>query len=71
MRLRTWLKPPSEPDVEIGRQIARFAQREMHALVEVLAGLAVVPDDLIGDDRGEKIAQLGLEILVVGGEFDA
>ena len=36
--------------VELGRQVARLAEGEVNPLVEVLAGLAVSPDDLIGDE---------------------
>ena len=40
--------------LEIGSQVTGLAQRQVHALVEVLTRLAVSSDDLIGHDRGQE-----------------
>lgn len=42
----------------------------MHCLVEVLAGLAVALDHLVGDDPGQERPQLIAEGPVFLGEFD-
>ena len=47
--------------VELGGQVAGLAEREVNAFVEVLAGLAVSPDDLIGDEGLQECPQLVLE----------
>ena len=40
--------------LEVGGQIAGFAERQVHALVEVLAGLPVARDDLVGHDGSQE-----------------
>ena len=57
--------------LEIGGEISRFAQRQVHALVEVLAGLPIARDDLVGHDGFQKRPQLVSEGSVVVGQFDA
>ncbi len=57
--------------LEVGGQIAGFAERQVHALVEVLAGLPVTRDDLVGHDGVQECPQLILEGPVVIGQFYA
>ncbi len=66
---------PVEPAVgfvlEIGGQVAGFAERQVHALIEVLAGLPVARDDLVGHDGFQECAQVIPERPIVVGQFDA
>ena len=48
-RLRNRLKPPSDPRFPLAAEIACRAERQVDALVEVVAGLAVPSDDVLGD----------------------
>jgi hypothetical protein len=57
--------------VELGSQVAGLTQREMNAFVEILAGLTVSADDLIGDEGLQQSPDLVLKGLVVSGQFDA
>ena len=56
--------------LEVGSQIAGRAERQMHALVEVLAGLPVARDDLVGHDLAQERAELVLERLILVGQHD-
>jgi hypothetical protein len=38
------------------RKVARFSERKMHAFVEVVPRLAVVADDIVGDQFAEQRA---------------
>ncbi len=51
-------------------QVAGFAERQVHALVEVVAGLAVTANDLIGDMCAQEVTRLVEEGVIVVGEFD-
>ena len=51
-------------------QIARFAQRQMHALVEVFAELAITPKHVIGDVFSDERPGLLGESLVLRGKRD-
>jgi hypothetical protein len=42
----------------------------MHAFVEVVAGLAVATDDVLGDMGTQEVACLLEECLIVLGQFD-
>lgn len=57
--------------VELGDQVSGLTERKMDAFVEILAGLAVSPDDLIGHQGLQQCPELVLENLVIGGQFDA
>ena len=57
--------------VEVGRQVTGIAECPVHALDEVLPGLAVVRDHLTGDDLGQEPAQFIPEGPIVLGQFDA
>jgi hypothetical protein len=52
-------------------QVTRGAEREVDVRAEVLAGLAVVADHLVGDERRQERSKVVLEGPVVGGEVDA
>ena len=71
MRLRTRLKPPSAFWLEVGGQIARLAECEVHTLVEVLAGLPVARDDLVGHDLAQQCAHVVLECPILVGQRDS
>ena len=70
MRLRTAAEAAIGFGLEVGGQIAGFAKRHVHALVEVLAGLPITRNDLVGDDVFQERPQLVPEGPVVGGQFD-
>ena len=57
--------------VPVGGQIPLGPQRQVHALVEVLPGLAVSSAHLVGDDVGEERPELITEFRVVRRQFDA
>ncbi len=59
MRLRTREKPPSASVFHSLLQVARGAQGQVHTLVEVVAGLAVAADDVLGHHTGQELARLG------------
>ena len=68
--MRSASKPPSASAL-IVLQIALLAEREMHALVEVFACLAIVPDHFVGDDAAQKAAKVVLEGPILGRQLDA
>ena len=53
------------------RQVSRGAQREMHAFIEVVAGLAVAADYVLGDMGTQEVARLVEEGLVVVGQLNS
>src|SRR6202034_3649981 len=57
--------------VPVGGQIALGTQRQVHAFVEVLPGLAVSSAHVIGDQFGQERPQPVTEFPVVRGQFDA
>src|SRR6185437_603115 len=57
--------------VEVGGQIARGTERQVDALVEVLPGLTVAADHLVGDHVGQELPQPIAEFPVLGGQLDA
>ena len=54
--------------LEVGGQVAGLAESHVHALVEVLAGLPVARNDLVGDDVGQERPELVPERLIVFGQ---
>ena len=42
----------------------------MHALIEVVAGLAITPDDVVCDMRAQEVARLVQEGLIVVGQLN-
>ncbi len=69
------LADPAETAVglggEVGCQVTRFAERQMHAFVEVLAGLAVAPDDLVGNEIVQERPEVVPERFIVFRQLDA
>ncbi len=58
--------------VEVGRQIAGLPpEREMHTLVEVLAGFTVPRDHLVGHHASQELAHLALKRLIVLAQLHA
>ncbi len=51
-------------------QVTRFAQRQVHALIEIVAGLAIAAKHLVGDVGTQEVARFVEERLIVVGEFD-
>ena len=54
--------------LEVGGQIAGLAERQVHTLVEVLAGLPVARNDLVGHDLSQERPQFVLERLILVGQ---
>jgi hypothetical protein len=52
------------------RQISSGAQSQMHAFVEVVAGLAVATDDVLGDMGTQEVPRLLEEHLIVIGQLN-
>lgn len=70
--------PPANPGeatvgfrLPLGLEVAGRPQRKMHTLVEVVAGLPIVPDHLIGDVFREKATHVVEEVLILGGQSHA
>ncbi len=70
IRRRTALNPPSESSLPIRGQIPRFAQRQMHFLIEVFAELTIAPQHLVGDVFSRRMPASGRGRLVLGRKSD-
>ena len=57
--------------LEIGGQVTGLAERQVHTLVEVLAGLAVALDDLVGDEFVQERPEVVPERFIVFRQLDA
>ena len=71
MRRRTATEAAVGFGLEIGGQVSGRAERQVHALVEVLTSLAITSDDLVGHDVVQERPQLVLECPVLIGQLDA
>ncbi len=65
MRLRTRAESAVGLVLEIGGQVAGLAERQVHALVEVLAGLPVALDDFVGNEIVQERPEVVPERFVV------
>ena len=70
MRRCTAVKPPSASARQVTFQVAGGAERQVDGLVEIVAGLAVAADDVIGHHRREELAQFVPEGPILVGQFD-
>ncbi len=51
-------------------EVPTLAERQVYIFVEVLAGLTIVADHLVGHQVGQVASQLMLQRLIPGGQLD-